>query len=144
MSDMVDVDDINELAQFIRQTNGNNDLGAAALAERILEWQAQNASDIDRKSQGVHDVVAFWDGGRRATADPDEPQRVGWKTRIPLIPVTRVGPALFWVVESFGNPDNTPPLHESYRQAGIYANELKKKGWRDVKIIPLARLIDRS
>ena len=48
MSDMVDVDDINELAQFIRQTNGNNNLGAAALAERILEWQAQNASDIDR------------------------------------------------------------------------------------------------
>lgn len=32
---------VDELAAFIRQINGNNRMGAGALAERIVEWQAR-------------------------------------------------------------------------------------------------------
>lgn len=143
MNDQVDVDDINELAQFIRQTNGNNDLGAAALAERILEWQAKSTpkgatpNPRPRLNRGV---VAIWDGERRATAILDEPQRSGWLTRIPLAPVTHDGPARYWVVQSMGNSDETPPLFIKSNWAETYANELEQNGWTDVEIIPLARL----
>jgi len=43
----VDVDEINELAQFIRQINGDNKMGAAELAENILEWQSGKAHDVE-------------------------------------------------------------------------------------------------
>jgi len=41
------VDQILDLAAFIRQVNGNNDMGSANLAEGILDWQATQGLDAD-------------------------------------------------------------------------------------------------
>jgi len=57
----VDVDDINDLAQFIRQINGDNKMGTARLAEEILEWQA----DSIQRAEPVAEYTFYLDSGIR-------------------------------------------------------------------------------
>lgn len=42
------VREIDELAQFIRQIDGAHTMGAGALAERIVEWQASRERYVPR------------------------------------------------------------------------------------------------
>ena len=56
----VDVDDINDLAQFIRQINGDNKMGAAELAENILEWQSGKAHDVEPVCDCISLEDGFW------------------------------------------------------------------------------------
>jgi len=56
----VDVDEINELAQFIRQINGDNKMGAAELAENILEWQSGKAHDVEPVCDCISLEDGFW------------------------------------------------------------------------------------
>jgi hypothetical protein len=44
------------LAQFIRQIDAGNRLGAGALAEKIVEWMATQALPVAHR-KGTHEVL---------------------------------------------------------------------------------------
>ena len=52
----VGVDDINDLAQFIRQINGDNKMGAAELAENICRVKAMI---LRKQAEAVEDAANY-------------------------------------------------------------------------------------
>lgn len=54
---MSDLNEIDELAQFIRGIDGKHNMGAGALAEKIIEWQATRRAVPAQASAPDSDVV---------------------------------------------------------------------------------------
>lgn len=88
---------VDELAQFIRQIDGNHTMGAGALAERIVEWQASREryvprwieiSEEDMPERGEY-LVQLSDGGFHVAKRHPNITSIGGRFEFDARPVVR-------------------------------------------------------